>query len=503
MYRAALNNPTIHTQSSSRAVPYSLPSPIGGLNTRDALDAMEETDAVEMDNFFPTVGDVELRKGFQEHRTVSATHEVDTLVEFNAGGETKLLAAANGQIWDATTASVTSLKSGFTSDQWQTANFNGRIFFVNGADAPQDYDGTSLINTAWTGPTVENLIDVMVFKNRLFFAEKDSQSFWYAAIDTITGSLTQFNLSRVGRFGGKLMVMGTWSLDGGNGIDDYAVFIMSSGEAIIYQGTDPGVAANWSLVGVYRISPPISRRGVIEIGGDVIVITRDDYVSISEVLRNGQVGVASKLSGAVKDLSAEFNTFGWQAILYRQGSMIIYNHPDNGKFRQHAVNALTGAACRFTGQEARCWVVYNDELYFGAADGKIYKADTGNVDGTLPIEGDALQAWNDFGTSRTKNMKAVRAVLKSSGQVGYGLATGYDFSAPLVPTQSAALSSNLALWDVALWDVSFWASEAVITNNWRAVGGTGINAAIRVRISGRQEISWLRTDLRMTVGQHL
>ena len=32
---------------------YTLPAPIGGLNVRDSLDTMPETDAIVMDNYLP------------------------------------------------------------------------------------------------------------------------------------------------------------------------------------------------------------------------------------------------------------------------------------------------------------------------------------------------------------------------------------------------------------------------------------------------------------------
>jgi hypothetical protein len=38
-----------------RAKAASVPAPVGGLNSRDSIDAMPPTDALIMSNFFPTV----------------------------------------------------------------------------------------------------------------------------------------------------------------------------------------------------------------------------------------------------------------------------------------------------------------------------------------------------------------------------------------------------------------------------------------------------------------
>ena len=52
-------------QSKQRtALTASLPSPIGGWNARDSLASMSPTDAVVLNNFFPTPTDVTLRKGY-------------------------------------------------------------------------------------------------------------------------------------------------------------------------------------------------------------------------------------------------------------------------------------------------------------------------------------------------------------------------------------------------------------------------------------------------------
>jgi len=42
----------------------SLPAPVGGWNARDSLANMESTDAVILDNLFPTVSSVNLRGGY-------------------------------------------------------------------------------------------------------------------------------------------------------------------------------------------------------------------------------------------------------------------------------------------------------------------------------------------------------------------------------------------------------------------------------------------------------
>ena len=53
-------------QTSKRQVSRtaSIQAPTGGLNARDGIDAMKETDAVIMTNWFPSTSSVDMRKGF-------------------------------------------------------------------------------------------------------------------------------------------------------------------------------------------------------------------------------------------------------------------------------------------------------------------------------------------------------------------------------------------------------------------------------------------------------
>ena len=492
-------------RNTNRAGMFTVPAPVGGWNTRDALDAMPPTDAVILDNWWPTTGKVVIRSGYKQHSTGMGTGNVDTLAEYHSGATQKLIACANGNIYDATSSTAASLGSGFTVNNWQTANFNGRLFLVNGTDAPQDYDGSTLSATAWTGPTITNLIGVNVFKNRLFFWEKNSQDFWYATVNTITGALVKFPLSMVGQFGGNLIAMGTWTLDGGDGVDDYAVFVMSSGEVIVYQGTDPGDAMAWALVGVYRIGEPLSVRGVIKVGGDLLVMTTDDYVSLSTVLKTGQVGDASKLSGAVRQASAQAGVYGWQAILYRKGNMLLFNVPTaQGNYDQHVINTITGAASRFKDIPARCWGIFDGDLYFGGQDGKVYQADTGNDDNGVNIAADGGQAWVDFGAPSKKRICAIRPTLEAESSVDFSMGVGVDFNpANQLGSYRVESSSGTSLWDVAPWDVSLWYSGLVAYSKWHASKGLGYTVSPRIKVLSKKPLSWIRTDFRLEGGKNL
>ena len=482
----------------------SIPAPVGGLNTRDALASMPPTDAVYLDNWFPTIGQCEVRKGYTEHATGVSNGNVDTVMEYHAGAVRKLLASSPTNIYDATsTGAASSLASGFTSGQWQTVNFNGIAVFVNGSDTPQQYNGSTISAMSWTGSGLSpaDLIGVNVFKDRLFFWEDASQDFWYASVNAIAGTLTKFPLSRVAQFGGNLLSMATWTHDGGDGLDDYAVFIMTSGDVIVYQGTDPGNANTWGLIGIYRIGPPTSIRGVVKSGGDLLVMTESDYVSMSQVLKTGQLGTSTKISGYASTAARDFaGQFGFQAIICRRNNMAIFNVPATaGAYHQHVLNLLTGAWTRFTGIPARAWGTYNNNIYFGSTNGKVYLSCSANTDDGGVINADGRQAWNLFDVVQRKRLTGIRPIVSSQGPINYEIGVGFDFKTALV-TSAISTTPQGSAWDVSPWDTSPWSASESIDLGWRAKGGSGYHLSPRLRVSAEQEIAWLRTDLRLEQG---
>ena len=57
--------PNVQKQRTSRAI--SVPSPTGGLNTRDSISNMPPTDAVILNNWIPDTDTCTLRRGFKVH----------------------------------------------------------------------------------------------------------------------------------------------------------------------------------------------------------------------------------------------------------------------------------------------------------------------------------------------------------------------------------------------------------------------------------------------------
>ena len=489
-----------------------LTAPVGGLNARDSLSEMDAKDAVRLDNWYPEYGKVTVRRGFTEYAAITgATGAVETLMELKLAAGTQLIAACDGGLWNVTAggaiASAIGGSSPFSNDRWQWVAMNDVLGLVNGANAPQTYDGSSktAMTVSGSGLTVADLSWVNVFKARSYFGTGADQSFWYSAVNTLGGSLTEFPLGDVGTFGGSLMFMATWTRDGGDGMDDLAVFVMTSGEVIVYQGSDPGEATDWSLVGVFRIGSPMGVRSYAKVGGDLLIATVDGYTLLSKAIGEPRgtrgTNISDKILNAALEVTRDtVGDFGWQVFHYPRGRQLWVNHPaGGGVFEQHVANLGTGAWCRYRQQPARCLCLFDDAPMFGGAAGKVYQADEGLTDDGADVVANARQAFNYLGTRATaKQVQMVRPLLEASSDVPLTLGLAVDFD----PTVAAEVTATLgveaegALWDVAEWDVAMWGSVPVVVQAWFAHSARGYAISPQLTVSQSDaRISWNATSL--------
>jgi hypothetical protein len=503
----------LQKQRRQKAYPVAVSACVGGWNTRDSLDEMKPTDAVVMDNWFPGLGSVYTRGGSSSYATTLGG-PVKTLAEFNAKGLRKFIAAANANIWNISSSGAgVSLASGFARDDWQTAQFDDasggpRLGLVNGSDAPQIYDGATVgaMTVSGVGLTVTNLNGIHIFKSRSYFWDNRTQDFWYSATNALGGVLVKFPLGRVTNGGGNLIAMGTWSVDAGDGMADMAVFVLNSGDVLVYAGDDPGTAASWVLKARYSMGAPLSTRAVKKVGSELIVVTRSGYIPLSKALPGGRVfeqksSISDKIRGAALE-ATKLNSanFGWDVAHYPSKNMLIVNVPlSTTQFQQHVMNTETGSWCRFTGLDSLCWGLYNDALYFGTSAGTVLLYDPslhGDLGNAIVCE--LQSSWNYLGDRRkTKRATGIRPLIRTTGGViSYGVGVGFDFqNFNISIQQDTPLGIPTSPWDSSPWDVTPWSAEFAISNLWSSIVGDGYCVSMKLNVSsGSQGAEWLATN---------
>ena len=498
----------------------SIPAPTGGLNAKDPVANMAEDEAVAMDNYFPTPSNVESRNGSIEHAT-AIDGVVETLATFNDGTTKELFGIAGGDIYDVTLSGDvgTAAVTGLANSRFQTINFGtaGGFFLlmVNGEDKMQIYDGSTWEEdgdtTTVTGFDTADAININNFKNRVWFIEKDTMNAWYLPVASIGGAANALDLSSIFKLGGALVAMGNWTIDNAAGIDDYAVFITTEGEIALYKGTDPTSAATWALVGTFRMGRPIGYRCMCKAGADVLVVTTDGAFPLSKALLTdrSQLNLAAtdKISTLINtDTANYFNNFGWQPIIYPSGNKLILNVPqtENAVSIQYVMNTQHGAWCRFTGWNAACFEILNDQLYYGT-NGAVIQADVGTDDLGENISGYVQQAFSFFGAKGLQKIfKMARPIFQSESFVFPGIGINVDFSNRVRPASQTLTIGIGAEWDDAEWNDAEWALGDVISKDWRSISGIGISGGLNISTNFKGlKTKWISTDVIYEVGGSL
>lgn len=494
-------------------------APIGGWNTRDPLASMRPEYALQLDNWWPTPANVQPRKGASDFVT-GFSNTVKSLIPYaNLNGTHKLFAATDTGIFDASTAGTVGAAASVITDgrcQYSSMATTGGnfVFVVNGVDDLRYYNGTvwtTAASYAINGGgtlTTSNIVNLNVFKRSLFFLERASMSFYYFPIDTIAGNVSKFHLGALFRKGGYLVSMGTWTIDGGAGVDDYAVFVTSEGQAAVYKGTDPSSAASWALQGVYDLAPPLGFKCFQKFGGDLLYLSRAGLFPLGKALQSSTINrvtaVSDRIAPTFTDAARRLGSnYGWQVVNHLSADMLLVNVP-TAQFtgaQQYVMNTISGAWARFTDWDATAFEVVDNTLYMALGQ-KVCRAFLGTSDFGNNIGCYAKSAWQRFGSRlRMKQINLVRPILTINGTTSVSVAVDTDFNSSTAYGPAVFNTQAGSLWGSALWGpatgAGVWSGLATTKLDWLTVSvSPGYYAAVRLRVLAKDAtVEWSATDV--------
>lgn len=488
-----------------------LPAPVGGLNARDSIAQMGPVDAVILTNYVCATTDVALRDGYANFAT-GLPGLVRSLLVYNApNGGQKMFAASGSNIYEVTSGGAVgaAVVTGLGSDKWQQINFatsgGNYLYIVNGIDTPYLYDGTTWTaitaasTPAITGVTTSTLSNISIFKERIWFVQRDSLMAWYLGTSAIGGSATEFDFRPMFKKGGYLVALANWTIDGGTGIDDYLVAITSEGEVAVYQGTDPASASTFARRGIFQVGNPLGRRCFEKYAGDVVLLNRDGVVPLSKALVSdrisNRIALTDKINQDITTLAKNHGSmFGWQVQLYPQQSLLLLNVPVPGGSVQYVMNTITGAWSKFTGWDAHCFARVGEDVYFGG-NGVVAKIWNVFSDAGTEITAECLPAFSKFGTPANKHFKMARPIFYTNGQPTVSIAMNVDYRTTV--TYGGAFTNALVggVWGVGLWNVALWGSGAALNQNWQSPSAIGYTGALAMKVvSSAATFRWQATQ---------
>ncbi len=535
-------------------------APHGGWDAFSSLDNMPAENAILLDNMIPRQGTVETRLGHFIYADLEVDAMVETLLDYNPAGvdgESKLVAAAGGGVWDITDPSpvggvppfpvgeAPGLPAGattqlappgtFTSSRWQGQNFTkadeaGILIMTNGVDPVQIYDGATLAPALFTEEDGTPLdpqpafIGALTYKGRVYYWRPGDNAFWYCQPGSYQGYIQEFDLGNFADEGGSILMITSWTQqDSGDGKDDFFVVVFDTGEVMVYQGDDPETVGFWEMVGRYQLAQPLSIRGAARYGADTIVMTEDGYVNLASVVQQGVTSdvpqfsrlISNAIQRRTKYAGLDPNTgearFGWECKLFPKQGLFLFNVPLSDKtFEQHVLNTVTMRWCRFKDLNVSCLEAHSDRLFGGALDGKVYALLEGTSDENRAIQFAAIPAYSYLSDpGRQKHLTAIQ-ILSTHTRPEYINVKGYaDYEVPTVSPVLPPPAEAQGTWAIdppappsvvgSYWDEAFWATEDVpfTTKGWQNVSAYGFAISYLIRFAKiNDSVTWRASTLR-------
>jgi len=523
-----------------------LPPPIKGVDSRISLAANDLSVCPYTYNIMPSEDGMEVRKGYREHVIGvqnTASTGIGTMIPFEdvSGAADKLFAVNNEGIWDVTAFDTSpTQKATFTVDTSAAAGHGMFINYVDVAGAQfilyaDNLNGlwtyTASTNswaatTGITGVTISNVVGIVVHKLRVWLFEKDSTVVYYMPIDAIAGAATAFHFGSKFSHGGYVAGIMTWTLDGGNGVDDYFVVVSSSGDILPYQGEDPSSASTWVLRGSYHIGAmPAGYRSFIEYSGELYIISAFGLVSMHELLRGanpelpGTENIAFKISKVLQDsMKTLRSSHGWSLKFLPSEGLLILVSPvqSDGVYIQYVLNLTTKAWGFWRGVPILSAVSWQNVVYFGTSDDRVMVMDvdidgvtlaapaTGDVNGEA-IEYSLLHSFSDFEAPAVmKRGVFIRPNFRAYTPPVFEAKFLYDYEIDEFSASLSQPASNIGTWDSGVWDASTWAGGA-LKPFFDPVGGAGLGRTMAVAIRGTSRAPTLlvSTDVIWNAGSFL
>ena len=361
-----------------------------------------------------------------------------------------------------------------------------------------------------TGADSSTFAHVNLFKNRLYYTQKDSLRVYYLGVNAIAGAASVLDFGGIARNGGYIQAMGTWTIDAGQGVDDYAVFVTSMGEVIVYNGTDPSDATTWALTGVWQLGQTFNRRCFYKFAGDLLLLTQDGLVPLASALQSSRldprINLTDKIYYAVSQAATDFyDLFGWQINYFASQNMLILNIPTDVGNEQYVMHTITKSWARFTGINSYCYEVHGKAgMYFGS-DGYVGNFYDGYSDAGANILATAQQAYSYFDAlGQLKRFTLVRPILQTYNGVPTvlcGLSVDYDTQPQINQISFNPSIVNIGKWDISLWDKANWGGGLVVTKLWQGVSAVGFSGSVNMNVaSSGIEFHWVSTDYVMERG---
>lgn len=513
------------------------PAPAGGIDVRQAIGNEDMNTCVYTYNLVPFEFGMRVRKGYREWQidlTAGLSQSVNTIMPYQGtpqdNSDDKLFAVTNEGIWDVTaeegtpslvfTFSVTTPDAGFgTFIQYIGDSGDNLLFYADSLNGIHQY---SPVTGLWTVPAITGVDpstfdSVVSHKQRIWFTQRGTTTAWYLSAGAIAGVATPFYFGSKFQHGGALAGLFNWTIDGGEGVDDYLVAVSRSGDVLPYRGADP-TTEDWELRGTYYIGEiPNATNFGTEQGGELFLLSVYGVVSMNDLLSgvdtttliaNAEGASTSlKIAGLLRqDMKAKLKDRGWGiSNLPSEGGLLISTpYTDNEKPIQYYFNVATQGWGLWRNVPMASFSAGTNSVIFGTKDNRVcimdVPVDNKLITPTIPalngtdIEFSILTAFSSLGADGVyKRVKILRPDFLAREAPDYSIQARYDYDvAEAANFQLVAPPSvTSGVWDLSSWDAAYWGGS--VDAAFSSVGGAwGSGRYVAVAMIGKT-----RTDTRL------
>lgn len=512
----------------------SIPAPIGGINAVDPLAAMPPQFCLEAKNLIADGRTMKVRPGYalwaSFDDSLLPNGGAKTILPFLDGepGNNKLFCVSKDGIYDMTGGGTLvtpdiALSGGAGCGWGVWTNFvnDGGAHYLFYAD-PDDGLFEYTVSGGWVQPTgitgvnEADLVFVMQHMGRIWFIEKDTATAWYLAAGAVTGAATAFYFGNKFTHGGRLVGLYSWTVDGGQGIDDHLVAISSSGDVMVYKVVDPSDPTDMLLIGQYYMGPPpAGYRTAAMQGGELYLLCQYGVIPLTRLMQGALVQqentqISRNISPLIVSLMLQTQQVnGWEMKNIPVSNCFIVGTPPIEGYPplQYCLSTRTNGWTTWEDLPYQTGEMYGTEFYFADDDESIWKL-TGNTDAanTAGLFGSnirftILSSYQDYGETGHYHVgQFIRVVLASVNAPGLAAKVRYDYDASPVTASAPASAFTEPLWNTAEWDDAVWGGT--MTARTFMFGATGIGRAMAVVLAGNSnsETGIIRLDLMFKTG---
>lgn len=494
-----------------------IPAPTAGVDARQNLAEPAPKVCIYSFNMEPSEYGMRVRNGFREYQNTidgGLSTGVKTIIPYT-GDEypNRLFVANNEGIWNVSVdGGIPALMIAFAS-AFEPAGYGiytayttdagaNLLFYADRENGLFTYDpalDTWAQTAGITGIDITEVTFICVHKQRIWLCVDGDTAGYYLDPGAIAGAVTPFYFGSKFKHGGELVGLFNWSVDGGEGLDDYLVAVSRAGDVLPYQGDDPSLDT-WQNVGTYFIGAiPKGNKIGSDFGGDLLLLSEFGLTAMSDLLNASSARslAANSISFRIavllrNDLQDLKDYEGWELRYIPTEGLLIINMPkrlDNTDI-QYVLTRTTEGWSFWRSVPMLCVDTWLGKTYFGTVTDTVEVMDVNqdNVDndylGGDPINFSVLTSYSMLGAPALfKRCEIVRPTFIGAEIPTFRSKVLYDYVANEIAPPSSLTSALSSVWDVALWDSAAW-SAGYLNSTWEARGAIGIGRAAAVALNG-------------------